>query len=643
MSLFGGHSSASHTPSASPSVSPILPPIEPGRHPDENVAVTDPQNEEEGLSGLETSLPSSEDDEHRDSEPKGDSAEQGRARFPGSDNLWRYYASDAIALSRALDDERANDLSSHLFNTHAWKQALRDPHLHGPEVSLMRKSKWIKEQDDGRKPWYTAAQWTAWPLDPEKVPRSESSFWGIRGGFLETSGETFVEEMRAAGLRQVKEQWTKREPERRRRDQFATSLDRNRSRSRSRTRSVTPIGSDQPDEGSSGWSDDGSEVAPPVLSANVDETDALLAPIVYSIQSQVDTLLAALQHSRSGLHANGRDEDSRRLRASWSRSRSKSRSTSRRRRSGNATSASAAEDPATEDPAMREPATEDEERSGRPRKRQKTNSGSDVSGTRSASATSASSLNSDHAKAPRDWSEVLGVAAICGWDAKVVKRAQSRCEALFGERMMFHTLLEDPNDQGDHDRRDTEDDDTVTPYVQLLEEPVQGYNCPFENCKRHGRLFPFSQGYRFREHLSRSHRLNAEQIEPLVEAASASRGTVPTSQKNPRGWIPPEPLSCPHTDCPTRTKIYGEPRRLIDHFKRYHKYDPRTGSPPPSRAQSTDGDTSDGDTTSGGVTMEKDFMVGGVHNDGFLVPIGSRMVRRKAKKMEDRTGKDDVD
>ena len=42
----------------------------------------------------------------------------------------------------------------------------------------------------------------------------------------------------------------------------------------------------------------------------------------------------------------------------------------------------------------------------------------------------------------RDWSDVLGIASMKGWDSTVVARAAGRCAALFGEGMTFRTLEE---------------------------------------------------------------------------------------------------------------------------------------------------------------------------------------------------------
>ncbi|KAI4148792.1 MAG: hypothetical protein LQ340_004930 [Diploschistes diacapsis] len=40
----------------------------------------------------------------------------------------------------------------------------------------------------------------------------------------------------------------------------------------------------------------------------------------------------------------------------------------------------------------------------------------------------------------RDWSDVLGLAAIQGWDERVIERTRKRCSALFKERMELTTL-----------------------------------------------------------------------------------------------------------------------------------------------------------------------------------------------------------
>lgn len=42
----------------------------------------------------------------------------------------------------------------------------------------------------------------------------------------------------------------------------------------------------------------------------------------------------------------------------------------------------------------------------------------------------------------RDWSEVLGIASLTGWNHKVIERASERCALLFNQNMMFRTFYE---------------------------------------------------------------------------------------------------------------------------------------------------------------------------------------------------------
>lgn len=42
----------------------------------------------------------------------------------------------------------------------------------------------------------------------------------------------------------------------------------------------------------------------------------------------------------------------------------------------------------------------------------------------------------------RDWSDVVGTAALAGWDPAIVQRASERCARLFGENMLFRTFHE---------------------------------------------------------------------------------------------------------------------------------------------------------------------------------------------------------
>lgn len=103
----------------------------------------------------------------------------------------------------------------------------------------------------------------------------------------------------------------------------------------------------------------------------------------------------------------------------------------------------------------------------------------------------------------RDWSEVLGMASLTGWDPVIVGRAAKRCSKLFGEGMSFASL--------DAEKSPTEPieyrPDTV-PSFEEEEEEEKGWSldtllCPHEDCPRNTRRFDLKR--RLRWHLKNVH------------------------------------------------------------------------------------------------------------------------------------------
>ncbi|KAF2815218.1 uncharacterized protein BDZ99DRAFT_409007 [Mytilinidion resinicola] len=133
--------------------------------------------------------------------------------------------------------------------------------------------------------------------------------------------------------------------------------------------------------------------------------------------------------------------------------------------------------------------------------------------------------NRQHDLKPRDWSEVLGLASMTGWDPAVIDRAAKRCSALFGESMDFRTLQE-----GDS-LKAPEDPIAYTPNLTLAPQTSN----------------PNDGG--------------------ILEDSS--------SLAEPRPYWPPGTQSCPHTDCWGNKQQFKMPYRAIEHCIRVHKYDPR--------------------------------------------------------------------
>ncbi|KAF2103008.1 hypothetical protein NA57DRAFT_71991 [Rhizodiscina lignyota] len=99
---------------------------------------------------------------------------------------------------------------------------------------------------------------------------------------------------------------------------------------------------------------------------------------------------------------------------------------------------------------------------------------------------------------PRDWSEILGIAAILGWDPKVIDRAAKRCNELFGETMIFN-VTGDTNEETNHGIRAGGGSETPNPLsdavhrISSLQAATNSVDlrlcCPVEECPRHRKEF----------------------------------------------------------------------------------------------------------------------------------------------------------
>lgn len=582
-------------------------------------------------------------------------------RFHGSDRNWRYHAQNEIALAASLEQLQANDLSSHLYGAHALKRRLRKPATNDSFKSWQRKSGWIARDGTEEKPWYPDADWTAWPLDPESVPKGDDMFGAPDDGLnkftlqntqQEKTSRDLEEQLYANLLNRAKEIWDTR-PDKdddnddspdatslrpsRQASMSARSVSRETSHlSRSRATSVdidtnwslseshdkpppprqpsvsrhssppSPHPShtfDSPSRGSSvkdeDTNDDDEDNGVPVFSADDDNSRRILQPTVRHILSRFDDLLVALHHNRKGHHRQYQEGDTS---DSSARSRSRSRSRSSRRAATPAPkrrkSNSRKPVDVNEDTAMVD--VEEDILSPHPAHSR--------SGSAQSQADLTSRVSSPHHElrklGVRDWSEVLGIAALIGWDPTVLDRTAKRCTALFGENMTFRSLAEFK-----HAPISDEEDDSK----------LEGWSCPDRLCDRHFHCFPSNEGFRWRAHLKKKHKYSRDEIAE-IEADLALRGLPNIARRrdilanNPREWQPPDPLMCPH--CTSSETVYPKIKRLLDHIIRTHKYDPRIQ---PS-LQNVDEESDEVMTDS----ADED-MVGGVHNDGFLQPVRRRL------------------
>ncbi|KAK4990120.1 N-terminal acetyltransferase [Elasticomyces elasticus] len=651
MSLFGGDGDAAVEPAIRPNA---------GLHRDgqsfSSPSATEQHSGEDraALSGTESGDETSHTSE----------AESEANRKRSHPRTWLHYTDEERTLARALQQIEASDLSAHLYNFHALRSRSRSRRHRGGVQPWQRKESWAEANENGENVnhWLPQTMWTAWPLEPGIVPRSDGRFgendsdreldlWSFKKQEDWKPSRELEDEMTALILSSAMVQWHSREwkqDEVKRHVYLAakadiqtnTTVDDGSSmhlKSRSTSRAVsqqssgalsaasTATGSDEndsdvvienehnsmPTEPYPDWS------SRPVPLADDQKARRILQPTVRHELQNIDNLLM-------GLHRN-RQNHCRRKKEPRSTGRQSSRSMTR--------VASEPLDKGAIDRTTRPPKERNVVEYSIYAASDQSTASED---TNNGSPTSQSSIFSEQPKSHKrrasrsyvreqkahlqDWSEVLGIASMVGWDTSVIERAASRCAALFGEGMSFRTLQPGCIDRTTEALKegrpetipplDLSDDDTSEVGMTLGNPLV----CPHESCPRH--KLPYQQRGHLLRHLRRGH----DNLDP--------RGRTILYD-----WDPPI-LTCPHTDthCTVARsgRIYPERHRLIEHMQKSHDYDPRFESPPPV------GVTRKVKLTPMVSETEEDednFLVGGVHNDGFMQPIRAKPGARGSDKI----------
>lgn len=490
-------------------------------------------------------------------EPKGESQDEDyeasedsdrEGRFHGPDSSWRFYTKEDRAIVASLDQAENNDLSIHLYNTHAWKQRLRDVERMKNCLPWQSKLRWIQREDDGKMPFLPPTAWTAWPMRPEDVPRSREQ-WGILLATPEDDNETFCkrepwrpslqlqEELKAAFLRKAKEGFEERERNAENDVASKSAQDLSSESSSRRSESAGTEDGDESDrdrkpqhnvkqEHDSGNEDveivsefeDGTNDFIPSVLLDDDLASTILQPTIHHLTAKFDQLLVGLHNSRLGHH---QDRSRSRARSTDSPLRPKSRERARSVAGVPSKRKRAASNLKLEDDEFQPGSDSDESESN-----------VQMRGRRSTSRGSRKRM-----LGPRDWSEVLGIAALAGWDRDIVDRAARRCAALFGESMALRIM---PETSFGNSR------DEVVEYVPQMiprvystsededdsqEELEQeaGFACPEKSCARHND--PYDTRWRLREHLKKKHGLSVAEIAELVPQPKA-QAQNPNSTSN---------------------------------------------------------------------------------------------------------------
>ena len=517
-----------------------------------------------------------------DSEESSEEEPERPNRFNGPPQTWKGYTAEDRQIAQSLQQLEDTDIAAHLYNAHVLKRRVRKPASeHSTLKNWQNKDAWLKQGKDLQytdaagqlqTELIPAKDWTAWPLPPNSLCTLNDGFrraaivpvedeWVIGGSGSRDAGEELKDEMLGLFLRLAKENWTAKawqddELQSARKGEQSRFRSRSRSRSRSQsTRSdvhMKDVSGAESEDGGDKRAQEGGvrrgrkpqielDIKPTILADDA-KAERLLRPTIASMLSELDNVALALQRTRFNHFGRtgfggGSSQSEFTTDAETTEQESRSRSRSR------AKSASKSK-PATRQPSRRTSrhasrALTSPERPSRPEVEPvHSDSASDYGaqfGEKDASRSptirrkrsrSASTVDEEDATNTRDWSraglmdwsEVLGIAAVKGWDQKALARTAQRCAALFGESMSFLPFHEDLA-------------------LDSVPEPVQ--------------------------------------YTPSTIPAPGS-SVIGVSRPKKRPYFQPGAIRCPHTDCYGHQKDFKVPYRTIEHCMRVHGYDPRS-------------------------------------------------------------------
>ena len=322
-------------------------------------------------------------------------------KYHGPASTWRNWTAPERELVASLDQLTAKDLSVHLYNVFKLKQKRSAKQRSQPELDENDADMYDADS------WVPPRVWTAWPLAPEAVPREQEERKWVEPIILPPP-YIVRREMPGDSLRELLEA----EVQRKARIKFA----------------------ERP------WADidddDGNELTnmKPVDMTDDERASKILRPTIHAILARLDSLLMGLHSARNASLAY---DDSGNESQSQTRVRSISQPRIRKRKrvaSGtDAVTASASEGAMT----VSETDTSFASKTV-PRLRGRAN--------RSTSFSQTSNNGHIHRRksrlALRDWSDILGLASMTGWEPAVIEKAATRCASLFEECIKLRTLKE---------------------------------------------------------------------------------------------------------------------------------------------------------------------------------------------------------
>lgn len=495
-------------------------------------------------------------------------------KYHGPPSTWRSWTEQERLLAASLDQIRAADLSIHLYNAHAMKRRLRTKEQQDRVPSWGSKERWVGTRDNSEEsaddengdPFFVPPKvWTAWPMPPDEVPREgekklgrredDDERWTLRREGSGMPSEELQESLVAEVLRRAKERFRQREWESSDDEVGAASGNEDVPIKKARETSASAAESHD-DALKSGKG----RFMKPVIMADDDRAREILQPTVRHILSKLDGLLMGLHHARQAYLPTGDETTASETQTDMDETSPAPRKTKaklrrkRNRHSKNNENTSLDAEPALD-------LDTDSDSNFIPSVKQSPSPPRSCSNKRKRSLLSPRSASLSRLKRQRrlglrDWSDVLGVASMVGFDAAVIERATNRCTTLFGEGIKFRTLYEgneadsETEHVGGRRRKVRGHSEEIIPsaadepntYEQSKNRIIPAadgrYYCPWTYCKRH--QVGFSRLWNVNKHLReihddrKPHNDDTEVVEELVGGIHVD-GFMKPIQARP-GW-----------------------------------------------------------------------------------------------------------
>ena len=527
-------------------------------------------------------------------------------RYFGPESTWLNWTKNERGQVEALDETRSQDLSLHLLNAHGLERASHQParKLRAEWDCEGQTSSLDNRESEEQATFHYPRSWTAWPLPPDQVPRESQSQTSdeVNEGILGERPSAELEELLLAHVMRVaRQRWQSRPwdagygSKLRSKEERSAGLARASTERTMETDAANSASSEselgegmivsqvylaesdeevaediKPKTQYSSESEDQDDAPTPMADNNVARN--LLLPSVRQTLSKLDDLLGALHKARrsysSALPYPDENYETDTDTSGPGRSRSRKRRRSQPRHLPN-----------------------------------------------DAADGNRGNLTSSQPRRElglRDWSDVVGMAALSGWDTEVVGGASEKCANLFKENMSFRTFQEPHTNnktarweafgavegQGDSDS-EVEGDDVAGHRIRAsqpcdlcrvtkskcLADPaprstsksclrcdahfercsgittqLTALICPHKDCGRHRE--PFKKSIHLQRHIDEVHvaEFGAPSLSSPALISSASEGYISGD----------ETFICPVLDCPRRYKSFNRATRFYQHLRKMH-------------------------------------------------------------------------